>query len=160
MWNSFLYSMKANIMLKWSRWTEKHVEQYNPGATSVIPNTAKSPLDVCNWKNSKRQWNQRTVGGKANPGKNRTNKRIQNCLHSKPWWLKSALNSTNLTDGKTNKRHEKVEWEIHNALWIQSEIRRPKVVLSWKRSFLQKCHLRGIPIVISEWDTKNHRITE
>lgn len=56
-WNSSFCSMKANIVLEWSGWTQKHLEQYNLGVTSAILNTAKSLLDGCNWKNSTRQRN-------------------------------------------------------------------------------------------------------
>lgn len=155
--------MKANVILKRSRRTEKHVEQYNPGVTSLILNTAKSLLDVCNWKKSRRQRNQRTIGSEANPGKNKSNRRRWNWLHCKARWFKSsALNSPDLTGGTTNKRDEK-NWMGNiwvNAVWIQSEIRRPKVAVSLKRALLQTCHLRGHPIVISEWLTQDsfHRM--
>lgn len=39
-WNSSFCGMEANVVLEWSGWTLKHLEQYNPGVTSVISNTA------------------------------------------------------------------------------------------------------------------------
>lgn len=130
---------------------------YNLGVTSITLNTAKSPLCVCSWKTSRRQRNWRSTSGKANPGKTKTNKRRWNWLHSKAQWFKPpALNCTDLTAGTTNETQKKVEWEIYKLMLFEykgkSGIQRQ--LCYWKGHFYM-CHLRGNPVVISEWQNQH-----